>query len=58
MNVSSELGELHYCSTGYGDAIMGSNSIDELRRVRFRQNDAQKDGVRPAYRCATLLFRI
>jgi hypothetical protein len=55
VNVSSELGELHYCSTAYGDAIMGSNSIEELRRVRFRAGDAQKDGVRPAYRCVAAL---
>lgn len=49
VNVSSELGELHYCSTAYGDAIMGANTVDELRGMRFRAGDVQKDGVKPTY---------
>lgn len=49
MNVSSGLGELHYCSTAYGDRVMGSNSVDELRRIEFDADDEQRSGVKPTY---------
>ena len=49
VNVSSELGELHYCSQHYGDAIMESHTVDQLRQIRFEAGDEQRSGVQPTY---------
>ena len=50
VNVSSELGELHYCSTAYGDRVMGSDSLEALRQISFDAKDARQAAtVVPTY---------
>ncbi len=53
MNVSSALGELHFLSTAYGDRIMASDTLEELRGVAFHVDDSQQASSHvPTYRSA------
>lgn len=51
MNVSSELGSLHYLSAPYGNQVAGSGSIEELTSISFDPDDHQQaGGAVPTYR--------
>ena len=51
VNVSSELGSLHYLSAPYGNRVAGADSLEELGRITFDSDDRQQaGGAVPTYR--------
>ena len=51
VNVSSELGSLHYLSAQYGNRVAGADSIEELLGIGFDPDDRQQaGGAVPTYR--------